>query len=455
MSDPTAQTAVAPAAPAPADASAASETAGGGFARQARRLARESLHHVLSLPMGIVTFTFVVTAWSTALGTLVVIIGFPLLVLTVAATRGLCWIERARAALLGEGRIPGAYRVRLPRRPAELGGVAGTWELIKSMAVDGQTWRDLLYSLLLLPIGIATFTVTVTGWATGLALATAPAWFWIPDEPKQWVDLGLFKLHDWRTALAASAIGLIALVLTALLVRGMAVVTGAVTRGLLGCERRDLEQRVERLTETRAGAVDAAHAELGRIERDLHDGAQARLVAVTMDLGRAEQRLADSGSDEASDAVRLVREARAEAQQALAELRDLARGMRPAMLAERGLGPAVTSLAARAGGVPATVEIGELGELPDQVETAAYFAVAEALANIAKHAEASSAQVVLERAADTLLVEVRDDGAGDADPRGTGIDGLRKRVEALDGTLSLNSPRGGPTTLRAELPCGS
>lgn len=450
MSDPTAQTAVAPAAPV---AAGASGTARRGLARQAGRLARESLHHVLSLPMGIVTFTFVVTGWSTALGTLVVIIGFPLLVLTVAATRGLCWVERARAALLGDGRIPGAYRVRLPRRPAELGGVAGTWDLIKAMAVDGQTWRDLLYSLLLLPIGIATFTVTVTGWATGLALATAPAWWWAVDEPKQWVDLGLFKLHDWRTALAASALGLLALVLTALLVRGMAIVTGAVTRGLLGRERRDLEQRVERLTETRAGAVDAAQAELGRIERDLHDGAQARLVAVTMDLGRAEQRLADSGGDEAGDAARLVREARVEAQQALAELRDLARGMRPAMLAERGLGAAVTSLAARAG-VPATVEIGELGELPDQVETAAYFVVAEALANIAKHAGASSTQVVLDRAADTLLVEVRDDGAGGADPRGTGIDGLRKRVEALDGTLSLSSPPGGPTTLRAELPCG-
>ena len=128
--------------------------------------------------------------------------------------------------------------------------------------------------------------------------------------------------------------------------------------------------------------------------------------------------------------------------------------MRPAMLAERGLGPAVTSLAARAGGVPATVEIGELGELPDAVETAAYFVVAEALANVAKHARASSARVGLTRRGDVLEIEVADDGSGGADPDGGGIAGLRTRVAALDGTLALSSPPGGSTVLRAELPCG-
>lgn len=419
------------------------------------RLARESLYHVLSMPMGVLTFSFVVTAWSTGLSLLVVIIGFPILIATVAATRGLSWIERGRAALLGGGRVPGAYRVALPRTPKQLGGVAGTWDLTKELALDGQTWRDLLYSLLLLPVGVATFTITITGWATGLALATAPAWWWIPGVRHDHVDLGAFSLHDWRTALAASALGLLALVVTAVLVRGMAIASGAMVRGLLGCEVQDLERRVERLAETRAGAVDAAQAELGRIERDLHDGAQARLVAVTMDLGRAEQRLAGSGDADAEATTRLVREAREETQRALGELRDLARGMRPAMLAERGLGPAVTSLAARTGGIPATVRIGELGDLPDAVETAAYFVVAEALANVAKHSRATAAEVTIERRDARLGIEVRDDGLGGADPAGSGIDGLRKRVEALDGTLELESPRGGPTVLRAELPCGS
>lgn len=423
--------------------------------RRIARLARESLYHVLSLPMGVLTFSFVVTAWSTGLSLLVVIIGFPILIATVAATRGLSWIERRRAALLGGGRIPGAYRVALPRTAKQLGGVAGTWDLTKQLSLDRQTWRDLLYSLLLLPVGIATFTVTVTGWATGLALATAPAWWWIPDGRRVDFNLGAFTVHDWRTALAASALGLVALVVTALLVRGMTTITRAMARGLLGCEVRDLERRVERLAETRAGAVDAAQAELGRIERDLHDGAQARLVAVTMDLGRAEQRLASADDTDTEATTRLVREAREETQRALGELRDLARGMRPAMLAERGLGPAVTSLAARTGGIPATVRIGELGELPDTVETAAYFVVAEALANVAKHSRATAAEVTIERRDEHLDVEVRDDGLGGADPAGSGIEGLRKRVEALDGTLGLESPPGGPTVLRAELPCGS
>jgi signal transduction histidine kinase len=211
-----------------------------------------------------------------------------------------------------------------------------------------------------------------------------------------------------------------------------------------------LFRRVERLEETRAGAVDVQDADLHRIERDLHDGAQARLVALGMSLGRAEQKL--EGDPEG--AAELVAEARVGVEAALRELRDLARGIRPPVLTDRGLAAAVGSLAA---GSPLDVEVDAHVEPrpASTVETAAYFVVSEALTNAAKHARATRADVRLERRGDVLDVEVRDDGLGGADPAGGGLTGLRRRVEALDGTLTVASPAGGPTVVRAELPCAS
>jgi signal transduction histidine kinase len=207
---------------------------------------------------------------------------------------------------------------------------------------------------------------------------------------------------------------------------------------------------VEVLTETRAGVVDAAAAELQRIERDLHDGAQARLVALAMDLGMAEERF----ERDPEGARELVEKARGEAKQALAELRDLARGMRPALLAERGLAEAVRALASRTS-LPTTVAVEVGGPVAPAVESAAYFVVAEALTNAVKHSGATRLSVRVAREGDRVAVEVSDDGRGGVDPDGNGLTGLRKRVEALDGTLRVASPAGGPTLLRAELPCAS
>jgi signal transduction histidine kinase len=202
------------------------------------------------------------------------------------------------------------------------------------------------------------------------------------------------------------------------------------------------------LTRTRQGALDVQAAELRRIERDLHDGAQARLVSLTMQLGRAEERVADQ-----PELAALLRGAREDAGLAIAELRDLARGIAPPILADRGLAAAIEALGRRAA-IPVTVDAD-----PDQrplpvVETAAYFVVAEALTNVAKHAGAAAAQVRVQRVGDDLVIEVADDGPGGADPGGGGLTGLRHRVEALDGTLSVTSPPGGGTTIRAQLPCG-
>jgi signal transduction histidine kinase len=212
-------------------------------------------------------------------------------------------------------------------------------------------------------------------------------------------------------------------------------------------QQRELAVRVDELTRTRRGALDVQAAELRRIERDLHDGAQARLVALSMQLGRAEERLADQ-----PDTAALVRRAREEATAAIAELRDLARGIAPPVLADRGLVAAVQSIADRAGG-DVTVDAEVHDRLPPVIETAAYFVVAESLTNAAKHAPGAEVLVTLSESEGSLLIGVSDRGPGGADPLGSGLTGLRQRVEALDGTLDVSSPPGRGTTIRAALPC--
>jgi signal transduction histidine kinase len=217
--------------------------------------------------------------------------------------------------------------------------------------------------------------------------------------------------------------------------------------GLPWLRERELTERVDELARTRRGALDVQAAELRRIERDLHDGAQARLVALSMQLGRAEERLEDQ-----PEIAELVREARVEAAGAIAELRDLARGIAPPVLADRGLAAAVDALGRRSP-MPVIVEV-YLDRRPAPVtETAAYFVVAESLTNIAKHAGSAAARVSIRHRGERLLLEISDDGPGGADASGSGLTGLRHRVEALDGTLLVRSRPGEGTTVSAELPC--
>jgi signal transduction histidine kinase len=208
-------------------------------------------------------------------------------------------------------------------------------------------------------------------------------------------------------------------------------------------------RRIEQLEESRAAAVDSRETELRRIERDLHDGAQASLVALGMSIGLAEEKLRTD--PEAAQAM--LAEARGDAKRALEELRALARGIRPPILSDRGLEAAVAELAARSP-VPVAVSSDLPERPPPPAETAAYFVVAEALANAIKHADAHEIRVRLVREDTVLVVEVEDDGRGGADVTGNGLRGLEQRVRALDGALSLESPEGGPTTVRAELRCG-
>ncbi|MGH8933026.1 MAG: sensor histidine kinase, partial [Egibacteraceae bacterium] len=256
----------------------------------------------------------------------------------------------------------------------------------------------------------------------------------------------------WRVESAAelgvvAVLGLLFLwVLTPLLVRGAAHLQAALASALLGPTAGSL---VAHARAARDHGVQAEAADRRRIERDLHDGAQARLVTLAMSLGRARQRF---DSDPAG-ARALVDAAHEHAKQALVELRDLARGIHPAILADRGLNAALSALAARSP-VPVVVTCPD-GRFPDAVESAAYFVVAEALANVAKHARATSAAICVSRQDGRLVVDVTDDGRGGADAGGAGLKGLADRVAALDGTLALSSPAGGPTIVRVELPCES
>jgi len=208
------------------------------------------------------------------------------------------------------------------------------------------------------------------------------------------------------------------------------------------------ETRVEELTQSRAGAVEASESQLRRIERDLHDGAQARLVALGMNLGMAEQQL----TKDPEKAQEHLAEARAAAAAALQELRDLARGIHPPILTDRGLDAAIHALTDHAG-VPVSVDVELADRPPERVETAAYFVVAEGLANALKHAQASRIDINVHEREDALVVRVLDDGRGGATEAAGGLHGLRQRVEALDGSLRIASPDGGPTVIEAVLPC--
>ncbi|HEY7919040.1 MAG TPA: histidine kinase, partial [Streptosporangiaceae bacterium] len=222
-------------------------------------------------------------------------------------------------------------------------------------------------------------------------------------------------------------------------------------RKLLGPgSREELALRVESLARSRADLVEAADAERRRIERDLHDGAQQRLVSLAMNLGRARARF----DDDPEGARAIVDQAHAEAKEALAELRNLVRGVHPPVLADRGLDAAISGLAALSP-VPVTVRASLTARPSTSAEAIAYFVVAEALTNVAKHARATRAEVVASRHGDVLRVVIRDDGIGGADPQGQGLAGLADRLSGVDGRLSVRSPAGGPTVIEAELPCGS
>ena len=317
---------------------------------------------------------------------------------------------------------------------------------VRNAVTDPMTWRELVWLILMFGIGTASFIAGVTAFSIGLGFLTLPLWAWsLPDG----VEVGVTTIRSvgWMVVFSAVA-GPPAAVLGAWVLRGSALVQAKLAQALLEGEE---QERITELQVSRAGAVDAAAGELRRIERDLHDGAQARLVALAMEIGMAREQL----RRDPEAAAALLAGAHEDAKTALVELRDLARGIHPAILTDRGLDAAVSALAARCP-VPCTVAIDLPERLPAAIESAAYFTIAEALTNVAKHSGASRCAITGEIKDMVLSIEVADDGRGGLrESAGTGIAGLRGRVEALDGRLLVVSPDDAGTVLRAELPCAS
>lgn len=357
---------------------------------------KEIAHLLINLPVDLLGFVYVVVVFYVGLGFSLTVIGLPLLAVGLAGLRVLGRLERARVrALLG-------VRIEEPRplRPGTVGFFPWLWTTLK----DPVAWRHALYFFIRLPWGILTFTLTLVLLFVG--------WPVLP-----WVA------------------------------RGLGNADRAMARGLLS-PSGDLERRIAELESDRGVVVDTAAADLRRIERDLHDGAQARLVALAMDLGLAKEKLLE----DPEAGARMVDEAHGEVKIALQELRDLARGIHPAILTDRGLGPALSAVAARCT-VPVRVTV-ELPARPaDAIEGIAYFTASELLTNVSKHSGARTASVDAWRADERLLLQVRDDGRGGASAdAGTGLAGLAERLDAVDGLLVVDSPPGGPTRITAELP---
>jgi signal transduction histidine kinase len=323
-----------------------------------------------------------------------------------------------------------------------------TWHGLMAWLRAGTTWRQLAYHVLAAPaLALAGLLMPIL-WAAGAGVAGIYAYVALEKAFNlKVIENGHAAFYGYLSVLGV--LGVLALLAAPRI--GAAVISLDIraATALLGPSRvTALEHRVETLAESRAGVVDAADAERRRIERDLHDGAQQRLVSLAMHLGLARAEL--TGVPE--DARRVIAEAHDEAKEALAELRHLVRGLHPAILEDRGLDAALSGIAARSP-VSVRLDVDVPERVPPTVEAVAYFVVSEA-ANTAKHASATQAGVTARRAGDVLRLTVTDDGVGEADPaRGTGLAGLAQRVDSVDGTLSISSPAGGPTMITAELPC--
>ena len=359
---------------------------------------------------------------------------------TLIFTRRLARAERVRAeAVLG-------LSIADPHVPTE----GKWWQRVVARATRSESWREVVYLVLLAPLGLIGCVLVVSVWTAATVLVLLPLYNPLLANGGSRVFSLIIDTAAETALMGFAGIGLA--LAAPWIARAVAGVEGRLATALLGpSERAALALRVDELRARREQLVDVVEAERRRIERDLHDGAQQRLVALAMNLGMAREKF-----DKDPEAARaLMEEAHAEAKQAMAELRNLARGIHPAVLSDRGLDAALSSLAGRAP-VPVAVEVWVPERPPPAIETTAYFVVAEALTNIAKHAGASRAAVKVARQNGHLTVEVTDDGIGGADTgRGTGLAGLVDRVTAVDGSIHISSPAGGPTILTVELPCAS
>ena len=387
--------------------------------------------------------------FSTGGSLLIFVVGFALVALGIEGARIVARIERWRMTLVDNTRplIPHPYKYADPS-PTE---PYGAWvrRIVDAVFLDTSRWLDVAYVLVAFPLAIIEFTVAVVLWTLSVAFLLTPLALLIPRP--ELTGLERLPVAPENVIVVLFLVGLVLLPVAASATRGMAILHRYVVEGLLCISPAEaLRRDNERLRDSRAATLELEASELRRIERDLHDGAQQRLVMLAIDLSLAE----DKVDTDPAAARTLIAGARDQARQALAELREVVRGSAPAILLDRGLAAALSAVAGRST-VPTYIDSGlEPNErLPHGVERAAYYVVTEALTNVAKHAGARRCDVAIRRAPGWVLVEIRDDGHGGASLEpGGGLSGLRDRVEALDGKLELSSPAGGPTVLRVWLP---
>ncbi len=407
------------------------------------RLWQAACHVSLGLVMGIVTFSFTITLLALSVGLLVTfLLALPAIWMLFTLSRGFAKAERSRArALMG---VEIADPIPPLTRPGWLGRLG-------ERARSGPRWREIAYHLALLPVGVLGYALSTVAWSGSLAMIGLP--FYVDQLPGSSAKFYFFELTSGRGAGAAVAVGVVGLVFVApWITLAAASIQASMARGLLGPSHdQALVQQVSRLETSRTAAVDSAEAERRRIERDLHDGAQQRLVALAAGLGAGREKF----DDDPEQARAMVSDAHEEAKAALTEIRDLVRGIHPVILEDRGLDAALSAIVAKSP-VPVALDVQIAERPPAAIESAAYFIVNEALTNVARHASATRANISIARAGDRLVVEIRDNGRGGADPTaGSGLAGMRERVTALGGNMYVISPPGGPTTISVELPCGS
>ncbi|MFC9337166.1 sensor histidine kinase [Streptomyces sp. NPDC057020] len=406
---------------------------------------RALLYVLIGLPLSVVWFALSVAFVSAGAGLLITFLGVPILAGALAMCRGFGVVERARARALLDLDVRAPEPVR--------GRTGGAFSWMGAMLKSGASWRHLLYAVVHMPWAVFSFSVTVAFWTWGWSLFTYPLWQWVfpayvGQDGIQLYGDGTHNLYlDSPFEIAVTSLaGLLFVMAGPWLLRGFVAVDRFLVSGLLGPSR--LASRVTELESDRGVVVDTAAADLRRIERDLHDGAQARLAALAMDLGLAKEKLAE---DPQAAAV-LVDEAHGEVKLALQELRDLARGIHPAVLTDRGLDAALSAVASRCA-VPVSVDVDLPARPVAAIEGIAYFTVSELLRNVTAHARARRAWVDVWRTGDRLMLQVRDDGVGGAHVvTGRSLSSLTERVGAVDGVLAVDSPEGGPTTVTVELP---
>lgn len=392
------------------------------------RFLRGSTYGIVGFPMAILWLTIFTTLVSVSLSLLIIGVGFALLSISLRAAGLAGVVERWLLVEILDVKI---------EQPTRFSSGPGFANLMLDPLRDSSYWRDLVYVGIRTIVGLMAFAITVIVWAFPPFAFSTIIWGWFAD----W---------DFSDVLVTVMAGLLIMLAAPFLIYGVTQLQISIAQALLGPGQRQLMERVSTAQRTRDLSVDAAEAERRRIERDLHDGAQARLATVAMDLGRAKRKLEKSGGDSEIEAI--IDAAHTDAKAAIVELRDLARGIHPAVLTDRGLDAALSEIAARCT-VPVHLDVQLHQRAPAHIESAAYFAASELLANVSKHSKAGQAWVTVRSDPTHLRIDVSDDGLGGANPAiGTGLDGLHDRLASIDGVLSVHSPLGGGTTALVEIP---